>query len=875
MKKERMVCLTKKHWQKERKEGRNAGMRLLALLLAVVLLAGSLGGCGQSGEKGTNGERTGAKGEGGAQYQPKDGEGTQSQTASESDIAASESGGESLTTEEAGLQQSNGSSDSADRAADGEGGLELFDDMSGDMSGDTMPFSTEEYQALEEKGFSKTSVSPLSTFSADVDTASYSNLRRMLKQGMRPEEIPQGAVRLEEMLNYFHYDYQAPKAGEPFGVTIDAAPCPWNKEHGLIRIGIKTEEIDFSESPKSNLVFLLDVSGSMEEPQKLPLLKQAFAMLVESLDEKDRISIVTYAGTDEIVLDGARGNEKGEILEALQGLSASGSTNGSAGLKTAYQLAQEHWIEGGNNRIILATDGDLNVGQTSESELKTLVEEKRQSGVYLTVLGFGQGNIKDNKMETLADWGNGNYAYIDSDLEARRVLVEELGSTLVTVAEDVKLQLEFNPAQIAQYRLLGYENRLLAAEDFTDDTKDAGEIGAGHTVTALYEIVWADPAQEEEAQLKYQQKQPVEGEAQKEWATLKIRYKEPGASKSRELARAFGEEIYQQDLSQSDLLLAASVAEFALLLSDSDYKGEGSYQQILDLWRDQQYGGNEEISEFLELVQLAQGIVIEEGEEQTIQLKVLPETVTPQGAVFLLSNPFPEECSYGEELMMEQWRDGAWTALEMKEDVGWPDLANLLEPQTQRRLKLSWEALYGSLESGKYRVKKSVFREKRAAGSDRNEEYVVYGEFELGEETHSAEAEREEDDSQRPPAVELLTTNGDQKNCTYATLGTYEWGFPHGSQTESVIACSDAPTQWEEIATIRQEQTDGRITLGLSRNMVEYSICYWIEGATCGVADPVTMEGDAILLDDELGKGTYELYVKYLEGEAYYGFRVE
>ncbi len=759
MKKVRMIGLLKGAWPKGQNGRSHTGQRLLALLLAAALLAGGLGGCGRAKGKGTSEtpsgknkmseEQTEGKKTSGSQTEEmtagegaseaEDGQSAPSQAASESDGAAS--GSSSASTADAEALPGNERSDakSEDAAGTGEASLELFGDPSERVACDTVLYATEEYRAREEQGFSKTSVSPLSTFSADVDTASYSNLRRMLKQGLRPEEIPQGAVRLEEMLNYFDYDYQAPKAGEPFGVTIDAAPCPWNEEHGLIRIGVKTEELDFSESPSSNLVFLLDVSGSMEEPQKLPQLKQAFAMLVESLDEKDRISIVTYAGTDEVVLDGARGNEKGAILEALQGLSAAGSTNGSAGLETAYQLAQAHWIEGGNNRIILATDGDLNVGQTSESELKTLVEEKRKSGVYLTVLGFGQGNLKDNKMETLADWGNGNYAYIDSDLEARRVLVEELGSTLVTVAEDVKFQLEFNPAQIAQYRLLGYENRLLAAEDFTDDTKDAGEIGAGHTVTVLYEVVWADEAQSDEAQsdevqLKYQQKQPVEGEAQKEWATLKIRYKEPGVSKSQELSRAFGEEIYQQDLSRSGMLLEASVAEFGLLLSDSDNCGAGSYQQILDLWKEQQYGGNEEIQEFLELVQLAQGIVMEEGGEPRLQLQVLPETVTPEGAVFFLSNPFPEGCSYGEELLIERWQDGTWSALEMKEDAGWHDLAALVEPKTQTRLVLSWEWIYGSLQAGKYRVKKTILREKRAAGSDRNQKYVVYGEFELEEE---------------------------------------------------------------------------------------------------------------------------------------------
>ena len=472
---------------------------------------------------------------------------------------------------------------------------------------------TEEYNSVTENGFLKVSLNPLSTFSADVDTASYSNVRRMLRQGQRPEDIPEGAVRIEEMLNYFHYDYESPKAGEVFGITIDGAPCPWNEEHGLVRIGIRTQDIDFSESPKSNLVFLLDVSGSMDEPDKLPLLKQAFALLTENLGEKDRVSIVTYAGAEAVVLDGARGNEKGAILEAISFLEAGGGTNGSAGIETAYALAEQYFIPGGNNRVILATDGDLNIGQTSESELKELVEEKRKSGVYLSVLGFGEGNLKDNKLEALADNGNGNYAYIDSLMEARRVLVEELGSTLVTVAEDVKLQVEFNPAWIGEYRLLGYENRLLSAEDFTDDTRDAGEVGAGHTVTVLYEVVWAGQEDGDGGiDLKYQTREPARGEAMEEWATLKIRYKEPGVSTSKELERSFGPEIYKENVVNANMLLEASVAEFGMLLRNSQWKGSASYGQLLELWSGVPYGGNEEVAEFLELVRQAAGGAIEQ-----------------------------------------------------------------------------------------------------------------------------------------------------------------------------------------------------------------------------------------------------------------------
>lgn len=537
-------------------------LRAASFVLAAVVLAGALAGCGMSG-------------------------GDMFQEGNTMDI-----------------QENSGS----DAAVVGDASYEMA------APAEEMPsMDTEEYNAVTENGFLKVSLNPLSTFSADVDTASYSNVRRMLRQGQRPEDIPEGAVRIEEMLNYFHYDYESPKAGEVFGLTIDGAPCPWNEEHGLLRIGIRTQDIDFSESPKSNLVFLLDVSGSMDAPDKLPLLKQAFALLTENLGEKDRVSIVTYAGAEAVVLDGARGNEKGAILEAISFLEAGGGTNGSAGIETAYTLAEQYFIPGGNNRVILATDGDLNIGQTSESELTELVEEKRKSGVYLSVLGFGEGNLKDNKLETLADNGNGNYAYIDSLMEARRVLVEELGSTLVTVAEDVKLQVEFNPAWIGEYRLLGYENRLLSAEDFTDDTRDAGEVGAGHTVTVLYEVVWAGQEDGDGGiDLKYQTREPAQGEAMEEWATLKIRYKEPGVSTSKELERSFGPEIYKENVVNANMLLEASVAEFGMLLRNSQWKGSASYGQLLELWSGAQYGGNEEVAEFLELVRLAAGGAIEQ-----------------------------------------------------------------------------------------------------------------------------------------------------------------------------------------------------------------------------------------------------------------------
>lgn len=466
-------------------------------------------------------------------------------------------------------------------------------------------WETEEYSAVRENGFVRVTNQPLSTFAADVDTASYSNVRRMLQQGGTPEEIPQGAVRLEEMVNYFRYDYRLPGQDEVFGVTIDGTDCPWQPEHGLIRVGIRTGEIDFGETPGTNLVFLLDVSGSMEDPDKLPLVKQAFGMLTDSLGEKDRISVVTYASGDEVVLEGARGDQKDEIMEAIQCLEAGGGTNGSDGIETAYAIAERYFVEGGINRVILATDGDLNIGTTSESGLKTLIEEKKRGGVYLSVLGFGQGNLKDNKMEALADYGNGNYGYIDSLMEARRMLVEQMGSTLVTVAEDVKLQMEFNPAWISSYRLLGYENRLMSAEEFRDDAKDAGELGAGHRVTALYEVVWAGSADAEEDGLKYQTVTPAEGETGKEWGTFRIRYKDPGAETARELEYAFGKEIYRKDLREAGMLLSSSVAEFAMVLKDSENKGNSSYDHLMSLWEGIDYEANQEVAHFLELVKLA------------------------------------------------------------------------------------------------------------------------------------------------------------------------------------------------------------------------------------------------------------------------------
>lgn len=439
--------------------------------------------------------------------------------------------------------------------------------------------NTEEYNEIDEMGFTAASINPLSTFSADVDTASYSNLRRMIEDGYGIDDIPDGAVRIEELLNYFNYDYAKPRKGEPFGVTTQIADCPWNENTKIAMIGLKTKDIDFSESSASNLVFLLDVSGSMYSDDKLPLLQKSFSLLTENLTAKDRVSIVTYASQDRVVLEGVKGSEHKEILNAVNSLEAGGSTDGSSGIITAYRIAEKYFIKGGNNRVILATDGDLNVGLTTQEELEDLITQKKESGVYLSVLGFGTGNIKDNKMETLADKGNGNYAYIDSLTEAKKVLVEEMGATLVTVAQDVKFQVEFNPSVVTGYRLIGYENRQLAEQDFADDTKDAGEVGAGHTVTALYEFVTADATTTYSGtDLKYAKAKKLPNE---EWFTVNIRYKDPGSTTSKLQSYPVDKSKYVSSPSQ-DMQFAMAVAEFGLVVNDSSYKGNADMRSVID-----------------------------------------------------------------------------------------------------------------------------------------------------------------------------------------------------------------------------------------------------------------------------------------------------
>ena len=477
---------------------------------------------------------------------------------------------------------------------------------------DVLPMDGEEYSQWDEKGYASVLKEPLSTFSADVDTASYSNLRRMIQYGYGLEDIPQGAVRIEEMLNYFTYDYQDPEGKEPFGVTTRIGACPWNEEAELLMIGLKTEDIDYENAPPSNLVFLLDVSGSMYSDDKLPLLQEAFCMLADNLSDKDRVSIVTYAGEDTVVLSGVKGNQSRKIKAAIKDLEAGGGTNGSKGIETAYSLAEENFIKGGNNRIILATDGDLNIGLTSQEELEELITEKKESGIFLSVLGFGTGNIKDNKMETLADKGNGNYAYIDSNREAKKVLVEEMSATLLTICKDVKFQVEFNPAVVSGYRLIGYENRVLNKEDFNDDKKDAGEIGAGHSVTALYEIILKEPlpalSEDEIENLKYSDNYKKEMEQDKdnpafsqEWLTISIRYKKPAEEESNLLQYPISFDSYSRTPSD-DFRFAAAVAEFGLLASHSDYAEDASVSHVKKVLKEIELN-DEYKEEFLELVE--------------------------------------------------------------------------------------------------------------------------------------------------------------------------------------------------------------------------------------------------------------------------------
>lgn len=471
-------------------------------------------------------------------------------------------------------------------------------------------WNRESYNASQENGFVNAGRDPLSTFSIDVDTASYANVRRFVKSGSLP---PTGAVRIEELINYFSYDYPAPAGRDPFALSAEVGPSPFHQGYQLARIGLTAKDLDTKDLPPSNLVFLVDVSGSMQDSNKLPLLQQALPMLVRQLGARDRVAMVVYAGGNQVVLPPTPGNRQDTILAAIERLRAGGSTHASGGIRTAYQLARQHFIPGGNNRVILASDGDFNVGVTSRDELQRLIEEERRAGVYLTVLGFGVGNYHDDTMELLADKGNGNYAYIDSLLEAKKVLVKEMNGTLHALANDVKIQVEFNPARVGAYRLIGYENRALADEDFRDDRKDAGEIGVGHRVTALYELIPAGhPSIPQLDPLKYQTVRPVHPRATEELMMVKLRYKPKGEQRSRLLSLPVAEVSAHRQ--SADFRFAAAVAGYGMLLTGSEHLGGFTWEQCLEMIRSSRGRDHEGYrAELYRLVEASQLLVHQQG----------------------------------------------------------------------------------------------------------------------------------------------------------------------------------------------------------------------------------------------------------------------
>ncbi len=482
------------------------------------------------------------------------------------------------------------------------------------IPGERRDFNTEAYRFLKDNDYLRVADQPLSTFSVDVDTASYANVRRFLTQGQRP---PADAVRIEELVNYFPYRYAPPTGNVPFAAHLEVASAPWAPEHRLVRIGLKVREVSDAQRPAANLVFLLDVSGSMDEPNKLPLVKQSLRLLVNKLRSDDHVAIAVYAGASGLALPSTPANRKAEILDAIDRLQAEGSTNGAMGIQLAYDIAKANFVPGGVNRVILATDGDWNVGTTSEGELMRLIGEKAKSGVFLTVLGFGMGNLKDSMLEQLADKGNGNYAYIDTLAEAKKTLVEQAGGTLVTIAKDVKIQVEFNPAQVQAYRLIGYENRLLAKEDFNNDKVDAGEIGAGHTVTALYEVVPAGAESPIQAPgvdaLKYQKVETPNAKGQMpnngEMLTVKIRYKEPTGDVSSKLEFPLRDTGARFEDASTDFKFAAAVAGFGMALRESPLKGSLTLAAVADWGRaglGDDAGGYR--NEFLSLVKQAEAL---------------------------------------------------------------------------------------------------------------------------------------------------------------------------------------------------------------------------------------------------------------------------
>lgn len=477
-------------------------------------------------------------------------------------------------------------------------------------------FNTEGYDGIVENRFLTATDNPLSTFSIDVDAASYANVRRILQEGRMP---PSGAVRIEEMINYFHYEYPQPSGDKPFSINTEISECPWNSKHKLALIGLQGKKIPMENLPASNLVFLIDVSGSMMDESKLPLVQSSMKLLVDQLRQQDKVAIVVYAGNAGLVLPSASGSEKMKIKEAIDRLQAGGSTAGGQGIKLAYQVAKDNFVDGGNNRVILCTDGDFNVGVSSASELEDLITEERESGVFLTVLGYGTGNYQDGKMQTLADKGNGNHAYIDNLMEAKKVLVSEFGGTLFTIAKDVKLQIEFNPAKVQAYRLIGYENRILNKEDFNNDKKDAGDLGSGHTVTALYEIIPVGVKSdfiESVDPLRYQSKPGVTA-ASNEIMTIKFRYKKPDENRSKLIEHAVIDENVALGSTSANFRFAAAVASFGMLLRKSEFKQQCSYDKAWMLAKDALENDSEGYrSEFLKLIKNAQSIALKEGKKE-------------------------------------------------------------------------------------------------------------------------------------------------------------------------------------------------------------------------------------------------------------------
>ncbi|MBD3636074.1 MAG: VWA domain-containing protein [Crocinitomicaceae bacterium] len=459
---------------------------------------------------------------------------------------------------------------------------------------DNTDFNTEEYAYLPENDFLSPASNPLSTFSIDVDNASYSNTRRFINDGVKP---PVDAVRSEEFINYFDYDYPVPTNDETFSVYTEVGVCPWNEDARLVHIGLQGYTVPIEELPPANLVFLLDISGSMDAPDKLPLLKKSFKLMVDRLNEEDRVSIVTYAGEDRVVLESTSCKEKDVIKEAIDNLKSGGSTNGAGGIERAYEIAGNNYLEKGNNRVILATDGDFNIGKSSDGEVTRLIEEKRDQGVFLTILGFGMGNYKDSKMESLADHGNGNYFYIDDIRESNRVLVNNLAGTLFTIAKDVKIQVEFNPALVKEYRLIGYENRLMNAEDFANDKKDAGELGAGHTVTAIYEII---PGKAKSTDLKFQHTQAKNSD---ELLWVKLRYKKPEGSKSKLIEMPVTDKGLSWEENSKLFKFSTAVAGFSLILRESKYINDFTLDDVGAIGREVVEIHESDKLEFLRLVE--------------------------------------------------------------------------------------------------------------------------------------------------------------------------------------------------------------------------------------------------------------------------------